>query len=49
MDDPTDYYLGISIVVLLSCSLIGVLYKLLPSSNEDDFDELYIEAENDIV
>jgi hypothetical protein len=49
MDDPTDYYLGISIVVLLTCSLIGILCNILRSTNEDGFDESYIEAENDIV
>jgi hypothetical protein len=47
MDDATDYYLGISIVVLLTCSLVGILCKILRSTNEDDFDESYTEASND--
>ena len=49
MQDPTDYYLGVGIsVVILSFCLINIYWNMF-CHNSHDFDESYTEARNDPV
>ena len=48
MDDPTDYYLGVGIsVVILSYCVINISWNIF--CRRDDFDESYTEIINDPV
>lgn len=50
MDDPIDYYFGLGIVVFLGCCFAGISCKLLyKACKPNDFDNVYIETENDPV
>ena len=50
MDDPTDYYFGIGIVVILLCCFSGIsLNMIYKACRQTDFDNVYIETENDPI
>ena len=49
MDDPTDYYLGVGIsVIIISYCIIMTWWNML-CRRYDDFDESYTETGNDPV
>ena len=51
MEDPTDYYLAIGTIIFISSCFTFIAGRILCTTciSNSDFDEIYVEAENDPV